>query len=75
MHISTSYQRVGVFTGRVGVGLADPRVTRDQGGGGTWIPNTGWEGGGGPAGGQKKNSAHDLFLSQTVCDGRIPFLF
>ena len=25
---------------------------------------------GGPAGGRKKNSAHDLFLSQTVYDGR-----
>ena len=25
----------------------------EQGGGGTWIPNTGWEGGG-PAGGRKK---------------------
>ena len=44
-------------------------VVINQGGGGTWIPNTGWEGGG-PARGRKKNSAHDLFLSQTVNDGR-----
>ena len=41
-----------------------------QGGGGTWIPNTGWEGGGGSGQTPKKNSAHDLFLSKTVYDGR-----